>query len=121
MSSWYTMPTTCWLGLRAFKTFSPTACSVTCDMKSRTTGKLTSASSSDFSTSLSPSRMFDSESFPCPRSVLSAEFKPSCRASNISWQGTEVGGQGAEIVGELRLAGITQAQITDRYQLVTNQ
>src|SRR5690606_15957478 len=71
---------------------SPTACSVTRAMKSRTTVKLTSASSSDRSTSLSPSRMFDSVSFPCPRRVLKAEESPSWSDSNI--------GEAARLVSE---------------------
>ena len=58
-------------GRRLLRTCSPTACSLTRSMNCFTTGKLTSASSSDCCTRRRPSRMLDSVSRAFPLRVRS--------------------------------------------------
>ena len=99
--------------LSDLRTFSPTAWSMRC-MKSRTTGKLMSASSSDFSTSLSPLRYvpFAQLALPAQRFERGTET----RLEVLRTCGGEVGGQRSEVGGQrqyrrtpislsLRLAG----------------
>src|SRR5690606_13480401 len=73
---------TCWPGVRLFMTSSPTARSRTRAMKSLTTRKLTSASSSARRTSRSASSTSFSVSLPRPRSLSRADCSFSAKLLN---------------------------------------
>ena len=84
VSSSWTILTICWPGMRLSKTSEPTARSVTVFIKSRTTLKLTSASSRASFISRMPSLTSASVSLPLLRNFLKAAFILSTKLSNTA-------------------------------------
>ena len=82
-SSRLTMPTSTWPGCSEPSTSSPSAFSFTRAMKSRTTGRATSASSRAMRTSRSMSETLLSVMRACPRSSLTRRLSLSVRAEAI--------------------------------------
>ena len=83
ISSWLTILTTCWAGVRLLVTSSPIACSVTFATNSLTTLKLTSASSKARRTCFIASRTSSSVSLPLPPNFWKTVCRRSERLSNI--------------------------------------
>ncbi len=83
ISSSRTILMTCSEGESAVSTSVPTAFSRMCSISSRTTLRLTSASSRATRISRRASAMFSSVSVPCPRRLLKARCSLSVRFSNI--------------------------------------
>ena len=79
-----TIPMSCCAGSKASRTFAPMASAETRSRNASTTSYATSASSNAVRTSLRPSRIFDSESFPLPRRVPIAEVSELERLSNMT-------------------------------------
>ncbi len=95
-SSPWTILTTCWPGVRLWRSSCPTAFSRTRSTKDRTTLKLTSASRRAMRTSRSASWMFFSVRRPAPRRRSKIASRRCVRASNI--------GSSRNLVGKSRKA-----------------
>ena len=83
-SSSLTILIICWAGLRAPESSAARARSLTAAMKSLTTERLTSASSSAIRISRAVASMSASDSRPLPRRFLNVAARRSCRVSNTS-------------------------------------
>src|SRR5450432_3901910 len=83
ISSSRTIFTTCSVGDSEVMTSCPSAFSRTCSIRSLTTERLTSASSSATRISRNASPMFSSVTVPCPRRFLNARCSLSDKFSNI--------------------------------------